>query len=119
MKQLLVLLTLLITTGAVWAQTAQDKAKMEQERQAIRKELQEIQGVYNKVKGQKKETIGQLNLLQKKMYLQNRLVGNINKEIKLINDDIYVSAVEMNKLQKDLDTLKEQYAKNVVYAYKN
>ncbi len=103
---------------AVLAQTA-DKSNLENERKALQKELKEIQGVYNKVKGQKKETLGQLNLLQKKMSLQNKYIGNINKEIKFINNDIYSSNLEVNKLQRQLDTLKSQYARSVVYAYKN
>jgi septal ring factor EnvC (AmiA/AmiB activator) len=53
------------------------------------------------------------------MALQDKYIGNINKEIKLINNDIYTSAVAMNNLKRQLDTLKEQYARSVVYAYKN
>jgi septal ring factor EnvC (AmiA/AmiB activator) len=98
---------------------AQDRTKMEQERKAIQGEIKEIQSVYNKVKGEKKETLGQLNLLQRKMALQDKYIGNINKEIKLINDDIYTSSVEVNKLRRQLDTLRDQYARSVVYAYKN
>ncbi len=103
----------------VFAQSDADKARMENERKALQKELKQIQGVYNQVKGKKKETIGQLNLLQKKMSLQGRYIGNINKEINLITNDIYTSSLEINKLKKQLDTLKSQYARSVVYAYKN
>ncbi|HZH95372.1 MAG TPA: hypothetical protein VEY06_05780, partial [Flavisolibacter sp.] len=98
---------------------AVDKSKLESERKQLQKELKEIQGVYDKVKGQKKETIGQLNLLQERLSVQGRYIGNISKEIKLITDDIYVSTMEINKLQRRLDTLKSQYARSVVYAYKN
>ena len=102
----------------LFAQTG-DRAKMEQERQNLQKELREIQSVYNKVKGEKKLTLGQLHLLQKKMALQNKYIGNINREIRLINDEIYLSTLEINRLNKQLDTLKTQYARSVVYAYKN
>lgn len=96
-----------------------DKSKMENERKALQRELKEIQTVYNQVKGQKKETIGQLNLLQKRLSVQGKYIGNINKEISLITNDIYSSTLEVNKLQRQLDTLKQQYARSVVYAYKN
>ncbi len=117
MKKISILILNLFIGVAVFAQ--QDKAKLENERNAIRNELKEIQNVYNQVKGQRKETIGQLNLIQKKVSLQNQYVNNINKEIRLINDDIYLTAKEIIKLQTDLDTLKSQYARSVVYAYKN
>jgi septal ring factor EnvC (AmiA/AmiB activator) len=98
---------------------AQDKIQLEKERQEIQKELQEIQSLYNKVKGQTKQTLGQLNMLNRKINLQEQYISNINKEIQSIDDDIYLSNLEIYRLQKQLDTLKTQYAKTVVYAYKN
>lgn len=92
---------------------------MERERQAIQQEIKEIQSVYSKVKGQKKETLGQLNLLQRKLALQDKYINNINKEIRLVSNEIYLSTLEVNRLQRQLDTLKSQYQKSVVYAYKN
>ncbi|HYO22195.1 MAG TPA: peptidoglycan DD-metalloendopeptidase family protein [Flavisolibacter sp.] len=105
---------LILSTGF-----AQDKAKMERERQQLQKELQEIQATYNKVKGQQKATIGQLTMLQNKMQLQEKYISNINNEIKLLSDDIYMSNVELTRLQRQLDTLKAEYARSVVYTYKN
>lgn len=117
MKKTTIIILNLFFGLAAFAQV--DKSKMENERNAIKKELNEIQKVYNQVRGQRKETIGQLNLIQKKVNLQSQYVNNINKEIRLINDDIYLTAKEIIKLQSDLDTLKSQYARSVVYAYKN
>jgi septal ring factor EnvC (AmiA/AmiB activator) len=114
-----ILVTLFLPIAFILHAQGVDKSKLEGERKALQKELKEIQGVYNQVKGQKQETIGQLNLLQKRLSVQGKYIGNINKEIKLISDDIYVSSVEINKLQRQLDTLKVQYARTVVYAYKN
>ena len=37
----------------------------------------------------------------------------------MIDDDIYLSNLEIYRLQKQLDTLKAQYARTIVYAYKN
>jgi septal ring factor EnvC (AmiA/AmiB activator) len=102
-----------------FTQSAQDKAKMESERQAIQKELKEIQSVYNQVKGKRKESIGQLNLLERKVNVQGQYINNISKELKILSNDIYTSNLELNRLQRELDTLKSQYAKSVVYAYKN
>jgi septal ring factor EnvC (AmiA/AmiB activator) len=98
---------------------SQDRGQLENERKAIQKELSEIQGLYNKVKGQSKKTLGELSVLNRKINLQEQYIGNINREIKTITDDIYLSNIEIYRLQKQLDTLKAQYAKTVVYAYKN
>jgi septal ring factor EnvC (AmiA/AmiB activator) len=116
MKKLLLIIVCFLSVHVV---LGQDKARMERERQEIQQEIRDLQASLGKVKGQKKETLAKLALLQRKLELQDRLIDNINKEIRIINDDIYSSTLELNKLQRELDTLKSQYARNVVYAYKN
>lgn len=118
MKKGLFLFTCVLAIQVSFAQGT-DKEKMQRERQQLQQELQEIQANYNKVKGQQKATIGQLNMLQSKMQVQNRYISNINSEIKILNDDIYTSNVELTRLQRQVDTLKSEYARSVVYAYKN
>jgi murein hydrolase activator len=116
------LLTFLIVLGffsLMQAQPANDKTQLEKERQDIQKELQEIQDLYNKVKGQTKQSLGQLNMLKRKINLQENYISNINRELRMIDEDIYKSNLEIYRLQKQLDTLKSQYARTVVYAYKN
>lgn len=116
---LLVVLVCCGFAGSVLAQPANDRSQLEKERNELQRELKEIQGVYDRVKGQKKQTLGQLNVLNRKINLQEQYIGSINKELKAIDDDIYLSNLEIYRLQKQVDTLKSQYARTVVYAYKN
>ena len=97
----------------------EDKAQLEKERQDIQNEIRQIDGELTKVKGQKSKIVGQYNLIDRKIKLQNKFIANINKELRFIDDDIYLSNVEIYRLSKLLDTLKAQYARSVVYAYKN
>ena len=96
-----------------------DKTQMERERQDIQQELADLQKSYSQIKGQKNVTLGQLNVLKRKIEVQERYLNNINKEIRFLNDDIYRSTLEIIKMKKQLDTLKAQYSRSVVYAYKN
>ena len=89
MKKTVFALLLIFSFAAGFGQLAEDKAKMERERQAIQQEIKEIQSVYSKVKGQKKETLGQLNLLQRKLALQDKYINNINKEIRLLTNRVF------------------------------
>ncbi|HEX3166284.1 MAG TPA: peptidoglycan DD-metalloendopeptidase family protein [Chitinophagaceae bacterium] len=100
------------------AQT-EDKTQLEKERQEIQKEIKEIQGEYDKLKGKTKQIVGQYNLIDRKIKLQNKYISNISKELRMIDDDIYLSNVEIYRLSKLLDTLRAQYSRSVVYAYKN
>jgi septal ring factor EnvC (AmiA/AmiB activator) len=118
-KYLLILIFFAGNMPALWAQALTDKTQLEKERQEIQDELKQIQSMYNKVKGQTKQSLGQLNMLKKKISLQERYISSINKELKMIDDDIYLSNLEIYRLQRQVDTLKAQYARTVVYSYKN
>lgn len=104
---------------SVLAQPLTDKTELEKERKEIQNEIKEIQGLYNKVKGQTKLTLGQLAVLNRKINLQEQYINSISKELRTIDDDIYLSELEIYRLNKQIDTLKAQYARTVVYAYKN
>src|SRR5215217_2175277 len=119
MKKLLVLIICFFIVQSGFSQLSTEKAKLERERQSIQDEIRDIQSNYSKVKGLKKESLAKLAILQRKLQLQDRLIGNINKEIHNIDNEIYLGNVEIYRLQVQLDTLKAQYARSVVYAYKN
>jgi murein hydrolase activator len=119
MKKLLILFICFLSVQLAIGQPSAEKAKLEKERQQIQNEIKEIESNYNKVKGLKKESLAKLAILKKKLELQDRLISNINKELRTIDDDIYLSNLEIYRLQVQLDTLKAQYARSVVYAYKN
>ena len=118
MQKLLIVALFFFSVQICYGQS-QDKTNMEKERQEIQQEIRELQSSLSKVKGQTKANLAKLRMLEQKLELQNRLIGNINKEIRIISDDIYSSNQEITRLQRQLDTLKAEYAKSVVYAYKN
>ncbi|MBI1341606.1 MAG: peptidoglycan DD-metalloendopeptidase family protein [Terrimonas sp.] len=117
-KSILSLLVCLFLTSLV-ASAQVDKEKIEKEREELQQEIKQIEGMYSKVKGETRQSINQLSLIKRKLDLQNKFLSNISKEIRFINDDLYLSNIEIYRLEKQLDTLKEQYAKSVVYTYKN
>ncbi|HEX6172227.1 MAG TPA: peptidoglycan DD-metalloendopeptidase family protein [Chitinophagaceae bacterium] len=117
-KRIYLIFAFVFSSCLLFAQT-EDKAQLERERQEIQKEIKEIQGEYDKLKGKTKQIVGQYNLIDRKIKLQNKYISNISKELRMIDDDIYLSNVEIYRLSKLLDTLRAQYSRSVVYAYKN
>lgn len=118
-KNLLLLFFIAAIVPALKAQPVSDKSELEKERQQIQSELREMQDMYNNVKGKTKLSLRQLNILKKKISLQERYINSVNRELKMIDDDIYLSNIEIYRLQRQVDTLKAQYARTIVYAYKN
>lgn len=116
---LLIIVSSALVSNQAVAQKTSDKTAMEDERRKLQQELRQIQQAYDAVKGESKNTLHQLAALNKKIEVQNQFINNIGKEIRLIDDDIYYSAIEIKRLKKQMDTLKAHYARTVVYAYKN
>lgn len=92
---------------------------LEKQRTKLRKEMEETQKLLNNNKAKTKENLVQWKLINDKLNLQNRLIENIGKDINLLDNNISTNQREINRYNKLLDTLKEEYAKSMVYAYKN
>jgi murein hydrolase activator len=96
-----------------------EQQELEKQRQQLKREIEETQDLLNKNKKTTKENISSLALINKKLSLQENIIDNINRDINLLNNTIYKSQRDINKMQLLLDTLKDDYAKSMIYSYKN
>ena len=121
LKRLLVALFLLTVVFRSEAQPppVQTKADLEKERAAIQKEIEDVRQSLDETHKNKRETLGQLALLQRRLRLRESAIRNINAQIDVIQGDMNESWREIVKLKAELDTLKIQYAQSIVFAYKN
>src|SRR6478736_2669348 len=83
------------------------------------KEIEETERVLNETRSTTKVNIGQLNTINKRIDLQDNVIENITGQLRYIENDISRSQKEVNKLARVLDTLKQEYAKSMVYSYMN
>ncbi len=98
---------------------ASGQQELERERQQLKREIEQAQQLLDKNKKNTKENLVTLTLLNRKLNLQGSVIENISKDINLLDNNIVKSQKDVNKLQLLLDTLKQEYAKSMVYAYKN
>src|SRR5690606_10293369 len=54
-----------------------------------------------------------------KINAQTKLVSGLNKEKRYIEDEIYLTQLEINKLSRELVELRKEYKDILVKAYKN
>jgi septal ring factor EnvC (AmiA/AmiB activator) len=119
MRKILFVSLALLLQLLVIAQPANEKAELEKKRKQTLQEIEILNKQYNEIKKNKKLSLNQLAVVQRKIDLRNQVINDINKQVNSIDKTINSSYREMRRLQKDLDTLKINYAHNVVYAYKN
>ena len=107
----------LLSLNIVIAQSA-DKDELQKQRLQLKKEIEETEKILNETRSTTKANMGQLLTINKRINLQDNVIDNITGQLRLIDNDIYSSQRDVNKLAKLLDTLKLEYAKSMVYAYK-
>ncbi|HEY4288106.1 MAG TPA: peptidoglycan DD-metalloendopeptidase family protein [Puia sp.] len=113
-------LLLLFIAARLTAQTpVQNRADLEKERASIQKEIEDVKRSLDETHKNKRETLGQLNLLQRRLKLRESAIRNINAQIDVIQGDMNSSWRDIVKLRSELDTLRIQYAESIVFAYKN
>ena len=114
--RLLHILMLLCLSVAALAQntSAQEekKARLEREIAIIDKQLAENASKSNTM-------LADLNLIRKKVANRKSLVEESDREIRKLNDDIYLTQRQINRIQARIDTLTAHYARLVRSAYKN
>ncbi len=114
-----IFLSVAVTFLFLSSASAQGKDELLKQRQQLKKEIEETEKVLSETKKTTKENIGQLSLINKRLDLQGNVIENITGQLKFIENDIFKSQREVNKLARILDTLKQEYAKSMVYAFKN
>ncbi|RYY72188.1 MAG: hypothetical protein EOO13_00315 [Chitinophagaceae bacterium] len=98
---------------------AQTREELEKQRQQLRKDIEESEKLLKSNKVKTKETLVDWTIANKKVELQDKVIDNISKDLRLLDNNIYSIQKDINRYDRLLDTLKTEYAKSMVYAYKN
>jgi septal ring factor EnvC (AmiA/AmiB activator) len=117
LKQLFPFLILLLLGGLV--ANAQNREDLQKQKQSIEKELAELNKLFRETQKNTKTSVKQLAIIKRKINAREALVNSINREVKQLDETIYLNERDIYRLRKELDTLKVKYAKSIVFAYKN
>ena len=98
---------------------AQTREELEKQRVQLKKEIDETQKLLNSNKAVTKQNLTTLSLFTNKVNLQGRVLENIGKDLRILDNNIYSIQRDVNRFDKLLDTLKQEYAKSMIYSYKN
>lgn len=97
----------------------QTREELEKQRAQLKKEIEQTEKLLSSNKMQTKENLLQYKLITNKVNLQDRVIDNINRDLHLLENNMYTIAKDVKRYDRLLDTLKQEYAKSMVYAYKN
>lgn len=99
--------------------SAQDTRDREERKARLEKEIAIIDRQLSENASRSSSMLSDLNLIRKKIENRKELVAQSDRQIRKYNDQIYLTQLEINKINRRIDTLTEHYSKLVVSAYKN
>ena len=105
-------------TSLMWGQTTQQE-KLEERKAQIQKEIRENERMLQTVKKKEKSAVNVIVIQSNKIKLKEKLINTTEKQKKLLSNDMYINQVKINKLKKELEILKEDYAEMIVKSYKS
>lgn len=108
----------LIFSSFVWSQTDAQK-KLEARKARLMEEIQLNEKLLREQKKKEKSVVNIIQAQNSKISLREKLIVTNEKQAKLLNDDIYKNQIQLNKLNRELKSLKEDYANMIVKSYKS
>lgn len=118
MPKFLLSLIFISMTSLMWSQTSQQE-KLEERKAQIQKEIRENEKLLQTVKKKEKTAVNVIIVQSNKIKLKEKLINTTEKQKKLLGNDMYVNQVKINKLKKELEILKADYAEMIVKSYKS
>ena len=118
-RALFILFSIAMLSMHASAQANDSREDLQKQEQTLRKELEELNQLLEKTKKNKKNSLGQLEAIRSKISKRKSLINGIARQVKILDDAIYNNQLDVQRLNKDLDTLKSRYQKSIVFAYKS
>ena len=118
MNKFLLTLFVVFFTLSVAAQI-DEKEKLEQRKEQLQRELSEAKTKLQNEKKKEKSVLKEIAGQEAQIKISEKIISTIAKQARILDDNIYLTQLEINKLNRDLKIMKEDYAKMMVKSYKS
>lgn len=100
-----------------FSQTQQEK--LEARKIQIQKEISAFSALLQTEKKKERSVLNEIAEQKARIRLSEKLISTTAKQKRLLGDDIYSTQLKINKLNRELKILKEDYEKMIVKTYKS
>lgn len=119
MNRLLILFFSLLLCNNIMGQKSTEQERLEERKEQINKEIAAFKALLQVENKKEKSVLSQIAEQKARIRLSERLISTTSRQMRLLDDDIYLKQLEINKLNRELKILKEDYAKMIVKSYKS
>ncbi len=99
--------------------SAQTRAELEKQREKLNREIAELQNTVKEIAKEKSLTQQQVTALSKQINLREQKINTITSEVAVINKHINANTAAVSKLKAELEKMKRDYEKMVMFAFRN
>ncbi|MGH2665322.1 murein hydrolase activator EnvC family protein [Flavobacterium sp.] len=110
---------LLLSTSLSWGQEEDRQRKLEAEKARLQEEIRQQEQQLKKEKSKEKSAATVVVQQMAKINLQQKLINTTAKQAKVLGNSMYINQVSVNRLKKEMEVLKEDYAEMIVKSYKS
>ncbi|UKT63218.1 murein hydrolase activator EnvC family protein [Pedobacter mucosus] len=110
---------ILVFIAFAFSARAQTANELRRKKEAIQREIEQLQENLSKTTSGKKLTLQQINGLNAQIRLRQDKIGTINSEIKNLDNQISTNTNTVHTLQGQLGDLKKEYAAMIRFAQRN
>ena len=118
-KYLTIVWIVVLFIGSSLGLQAQNKKKLNTQVKQLEKEIAYTSSLIKETQKNKDVSVIQIKLLNQQIKKQESLIKKIRQEIQLVDQSIDDKQLLINQKEKELNALKDEYAKMIVYSKKN
>ena len=119
MLKYIICFLLILSTSLSWGQEEERQRKLEEQKERLQQEIRAQEKLLQSQKTKEKSVVKVVVQQTAKINLQQKLINTTAKQAKVLGNSMYINQVNVNKLNKDLKILKDDYAKMIVKSYKS
>jgi hypothetical protein len=98
---------------------AQTRSELEAKRKKTLEEIAYVDNMIQETARQKSSGINDIRIIGNKVSLRENVIGGMREEIGLLSERIEMNGLAVSLMEKDLETLKSEYALTIINSYKS
>ncbi|TVR78620.1 MAG: peptidase M23 [Chitinophagaceae bacterium] len=104
---------------ASFESNAQSRSELEKQRGKLMEEIKLTQQMLEQTRQTRTESLQELETLNRQIQIREELMQNISRDLNLLDDKSEEINKVISSLERDLESIREEYAQLIVFAYRN
>jgi len=99
--------------------SAQSRSELEASRKKTLEEIAFVDNLIKETARQKSSGINDIRIIGNKLTLRESVINGMRQEVELLTERIEINELAVSLMEKDLETLKTEYALTIINSYKS